>query len=62
MQVSGHDRLMRYTFQAGHEGSIPFARSGSSPSQNLGRLTIGRYQDTRLPRRARCPDVGPYPP
>ena len=27
MQVSAHNSCARYAFQAGHEGSIPFARS-----------------------------------
>jgi hypothetical protein len=29
-QVSGHMDVVRYTFQAGHAGSIPVARSNAN--------------------------------
>ena len=55
MQVSAHNSPVRYAFQAGHEGSIPFARSNQKPQVNAGARPIARSHQEAFPRfRARC--------
>src|SRR5207245_413022 len=44
LQLSGPDDRAPYTFQAGHEGSIPFARSNQKPQ-------VSRSHEGRSPHR-----------
>ena len=65
MQVSAHNGPVRYAFQAGHEGSIPFARSNPKPQVNPGATQAPNNHQEAVPfRRARyVPDrllAGPF--
>ena len=55
MQVSAHNGPVRYAFQAGHEGSIPFARSSPKPQVKVYACQSASSRHDALPfLRARC--------